>query len=52
MASAEICLLLQTFSEAEFEELAKDARLLKKFKRGKISEAELDQQMMANYLLF
>lgn len=42
----------QIFSASEFEELAKDARLLKKFKKGKISEAELDQQMMANYLQF
>lgn len=46
---SQICLLPQAFSEMEFEELARDARLLKKFKKGKISEAELDQQMMENY---
>jgi ATP-dependent RNA helicase DDX55/SPB4 len=36
------------FAEDELEELARDARALRKFKRGKISEEELDQQLHNN----
>ena len=36
---------LQALSEADIEELARDARLLKKFKSGRISEDELDRQL-------
>lgn len=35
----------QVLTEEELEELSRDARLLKKFKSGKISEAELDRQL-------
>jgi ATP-dependent RNA helicase DDX55/SPB4 len=35
----------QALSDSDLEELARDARLLKKFKSGKISEAELDRQL-------
>ena len=36
---------VQVFSEVDLEELARDARILRKFKRGKISEEELDRQL-------
>lgn len=32
-------------TDEELEELSRDARLLKKFKSGKISETELDRQL-------
>ena len=35
----------QSLTEEEVAELGRDARLLKKYKAGKISEAELDQQL-------
>ena len=44
-SSRHVKCFLQALSQEDIEELARDARLLKKFKSGKISEDELDRQL-------
>lgn len=42
-----VCIIIMwQLLESELEQLARDARALKKFKRGKISEEELDRQFL------